>query len=88
MRNYKRSGRRVPWYHVPKPRCVTLTVAKERCANSASWEAVDNPRLQVCKTHMDMMLDVQFKRIRAVSVDIRDPETGGSRVMRSVKFSG
>jgi hypothetical protein len=72
-RNSNRVRRLTPWYHQQMSRCVTITLAKEQCTYSASY--VDKSgRIQVCKTHRDMMPDVFFKKIAPRTIDIRDEQ--------------
>lgn len=82
------SGRRkrtlVPWYHVPKPRCITVTIAKTRCTYSASYQTPDG-QIQVCKIHADMLIleGVKLKPIRTRTIDLADDN---QRTLRSVPF--
>lgn len=70
--NYRRRQTLVPWYHQPKPRCVTLTLAQERCTYSATFEDPAG-RIQVCKIHRDMMPpEIRFRLIKTTILDIRD----------------
>lgn len=62
-----RVAKLVPWYHQAKDRCVTTVLAGHQCTNSASYEAVKNSRVRLCKVHADMA-DFPVKRIRERTV--------------------
>lgn len=49
-----RKGKLQPWYHVPRPQCDTITLAKERCLFSAKYTDRKTETIHLCKTHADM----------------------------------
>jgi hypothetical protein len=84
-RNYNRRQALAPWYHKPKDRCVTITLAQEQCSYSASYESVDDSgRIKACKVHADMLIldGVKMRQIKPAVINIQDYVTVPGRDTR------
>lgn len=69
----RRRAKLVPWYHVPKPQCITFTQANTQCRSSASYMQVGRSDTVVCKTHRDILVlqrGFRFEPIRERFIDI------------------
>lgn len=77
----------VPWYHVPKPRCVTITLAKTQCTFSAVYTD-ENGRILVCKAHGDMLIldGVKLSLLRERYINLHEERPPERPAAQAVKF--